>query len=249
MKTTAQLMGMLMSTYVAANLIQILEPGVEESLKEIEGSLQEVLARRESILKTSRDCISLCSKAIVHIHTGKPDEAHAEIKEAEKILKGMRKEASVGTLSRYLPSPEAEFVEASSVEAIVLGKPIPRAKDLGVSGEGYLMGLLDTIGEVKRLLLDAIMRSEIEKARRYFELMEGLYSMLTPFAVYDHVANGVRRKIDVDRMLTEDVRGVMAEEARRTVMVSSIRDLQATLEAKSTKRAGGNAKAPRKAVP
>jgi translin len=93
------------------------------------------------------------------------------------------------------------------------------------------------------------MRSEIEKARRYFELMEGLYSMLAPFAVYDHVANGVRRKIDVDRMLTEDVRGVMAEEARRTMMVSSIRDLQATLEGKGTKRARGNAKVSRKAVP
>jgi translin len=235
MKTTAQMMGMLMSTYVAANLIQILEPGVEESLKEIEGSLQEVLARRERILKTSRDCISFCSKAIVHIHTGKPEEAHREIREAEKILRALRKEANVGTLSRYLPSPEAEFVEASAVEAIVMGKPIPKAKELGVSGEGYLMGLLDTVGEVKRLLLDAVMRSEIDKARRYFELMEGLYSVLSPFAVYDHVANGVRRKIDVDRMLTEDVRGVMAEEARRSMMVSSIQDLQRTLERKGGK--------------
>lgn len=209
-----------------------MEPGVEESLKEIEASMQEVLARREKILKTSRDCISFCSKAIVHIHTGKHDEAHREIGEAEKILKGMRKEATIGALSRYLPSPEAEFVEASSVEAIVLGKPIPSAKELGASGEGYLMGLLDTVGEVKRLLLDAVMRSEIEKARKYFELMESLYSTLSPFAVYDHVANGVRRKIDVDRMLTEDVRGVMAEEARRTVMVSSIQGLQASLERK-----------------
>ena len=80
-------------------------PGVEESLKEIEASMQEVLARREKILKTSRDCISFCSKAIVHIHTGKPDEAHSEIREAEKILKALRKEATVGALSRYLPSP------------------------------------------------------------------------------------------------------------------------------------------------
>ena len=225
-----------------------MEPGVEESLKEIEGDLQEVLARRERILKTSRDCISFCSKAIVHIHTGKPDEAHREIREAERILKTMRKEATVGTLSRYLPSPEAEFVEASSVEAIVLGRPIPTAKELGVSGEGYLMGLLDTVGEVKRLLLDAVMRSEIEKARKYFELMEGLYSMLSPFAVYDHVANGVRRKIDVDRMLTEDVRGVMAEEARRTVMVSSIQGLQASLGQKTANPGGGRARAPRKAA-
>jgi len=214
-----------------------LELGVEDSLKEIEVDLQEVLARRERILKTSRDCISFCSKAIVHIHTGKPEEAHREIKEAEKVLKGMRKEAAVGGLSRYLPSPEAEFVEASSVEAIVLGRPIPTAKDLGVSGEGYLMGLLDTVGEVKRLLLDSVMRSEIDKATRYFELMEALYSALSPFAVYDHVANGVRRKIDVDRMLTEDVRGVMAEEARRSAMVSSIQDLQSSLQRGGSKRA------------
>jgi translin len=212
-----------------------LVPGVEESLKGIEEGMQEVLARRERILKTSRDCISLCSKAIVHIHGAKTSEAHREIVEAGKALKGLRKEAGDGALTRYLPSPEAEFVEASAVEAIVLGRPIPLAKELGVSGEGYLMGLLDTVGEVKRLLLDAILRSEIEKARVYFELMEGLYSVLSPFAVFDHVANGVRRKIDVARMLTEDVRGVMAEEARRTMMVSSMQGLQASLERKGAR--------------
>ena len=117
----------------------------------------------------------------------------------------MRKEAGAGALSRYLPSPEAEFVEASSVEAIVLGRPIPLAKELGVSGEGYVMGLLDTVGEVKRLLLDAIMRSEIEKARRYFELMESLYSALSP----------VRRlRPRGERGTEEDRRGAHADGGR-----------------------------------
>jgi translin len=213
-----------------------LEPGVEESLKGVEENLHEVLGRRETILKTSRDCISLCSKAIVHLHTGKTGEAQREIKEAEKVLKSLRKEAGVGTLSRYLASPEAEFVEASCVEAIVLGKPIPRASELGASGEGYLMGLLDTVGEVKRLLLDAIMRSEIAKARRYFELMEGLYSVLSPFAVFDNVVNGLRRKIDVARILTEDVRGIMAEEARRSNLAASMNDLQSSLERRTSRR-------------
>ena len=207
-----------------------MEQGVDESLKGVEKSMQEVLARREVILKTSRDCIGFCSKAIIHIHTEKMQEAQMEIKEAEKVLKTLRKEAGSGVLSKYLPSPEAEYVEASSVEAIVLGRPIPRAKDLGVSGEGYVMGLLDTVGEVKRLLLDAMMRSETDKAKRYFELMESLYSALSPFAAFDHVANGVRRKIDVARMLTEDVRGVMAQEASRSRMVSSMRELQASLD-------------------
>ncbi len=213
-----------------------MELGVEESLKGVEGNLQEVLGRRERILKTSRDCISFCSKAIVHLHTGKTGEAQREIKEAERILKSLKKEAGTGNLSRYLASPEAEFVEASCVEAIVLGRPIPRAKELGVSGEGYLMGLLDTVGEVKRLLLDAVMRSEIDKARKHFELMEGLYSALSPFAVFDNVANGLRRKIDVARMLTEDVRGIMAEEARRSKLVSSMHDLETSLQRRSAGR-------------
>lgn len=192
--------------------------------------MQEVLGRRETILKTTRDSISLCSRAIVHLHTGKLDEAHREIAEAGKTLEALRREAGKGPLSRYLPSPEAEFVEATAVEAIVLGKPVPPAEDLGVSDEGYVMGLLDTVGELKRLVLDAMMKSEMEKATGYFELMESLYSVLSPFAAYDHVASGVRRKIDVARMLTEDVRGTMAQEVRRSKMVSSMRELQASLE-------------------
>jgi translin len=219
-----------------------LELGVDDSLKTIEGGLQEVVGRRERILKTSRDCISFCSKAIVHLHTGKTGEAQREIKEAEKILKSLRKEAGAGTLSRYLASPEAEFVEASSVEAIVLGKALPRAEALGVSSEGYLMGLLDTVGEVKRLLLDAIMRSEIPRAKRYFELMESLYSALSPFAVFDNVVNGLRRKIDVARILTEDVRGIMAEEARRSNLAASMGDLQSSLERRSSRRASRHTK-------
>jgi translin len=217
-----------------------LEPDFEESLKTIEKGLLEVLGRRERILKTSRDSISLCSKAIVHMHTGKLEEAAAEIKEAEKTLNALRKEAGGGgsNLARYLVSPEAEYVEASSVQSIVLGRPLPRARELGVSDEGYLMGLLDTVGEVKRLLLDAMMRSEIKKAGQYFELMEGLYSVLSPFAVFDNVVNGLRRKIDVARMLTEDVRGIMAEEARRSNMVSSMQDLQRSLENQTRSRVG-----------
>ena len=133
MKTTAQMMGMLMSTHVVANLIQILEPGVEESLKEIEANLQEVLARRERILKTSRDCISFCSKAIVHIHTGKAEEAHREIKEAEKILKSMRKEAS-GRVALEVPA-----VPRGGVRRGVFGRGHSAGEaDSGCEGTGRL---------------------------------------------------------------------------------------------------------------
>jgi len=205
-----------------------LKLGVEGSLKDIETELQAVLSRRETILKETRDSISYCSRAIIHIHTGKRKEADKEIAEAKRALEDLRKKAH-GSLARYLVSPETEYVEAVSVRAIVSGRPIPNAASLGVSSEGYILGLLDTIGEIKRLLLDAIMEGEIAKARKYFEEMEQLYSILSPFAVFDHVVNGMRRKIDVARMLTEDVRGIMAEESRRGNLVASMQKLNSSL--------------------
>ncbi len=205
--------------------------GVETSLDGIQKSLQTTLDRRERILKESRDVILSCSRAIVLLHSGKTGEARREISGARKTLRRLR-DGGLGSLSRYLVSPEAEFVEASTVEAIVLGKPIRNARALGVSDEAYLLGLLDTVGELKRLLLVALTEGRTKDASEYFAAIEEFYARLAPFAVFDNVVNGVRRKIDVARMIAEDTRGTIAEEKRREALQSSIRSLQNELRRK-----------------
>jgi translin len=59
--------------------------------------------------------------------------------------------------------------------------------------------------------------------------MERLYSACSPLTVYDHVANGARRKVDVARMLVEDVRGLLAEEIRREAVSEKMRRLERRL--------------------
>ncbi|HYB75871.1 MAG TPA: RNA-binding protein, partial [Nitrososphaerales archaeon] len=110
------------------------------------------------------------------------------------------------------------------------GKPIPSLRELGASPEAYLLGLLDTVGELKRLVLDSIMVGRLSRAKRYFGVMEDLYSACSPMAVYDHVVNGTRRKIDVARMLVEDTRGLLTEEVRRESMRASLERLQKKLD-------------------
>jgi translin len=198
---------------------------VETSLDGIQKNLQTTLDRRERILKESRDVILSCSRAIVLLHSGKTGEARRQISEAQKTLRRLRDDG-LGNLSRYLVSPEAEYVEASTVESIVLGKPIKDARSLGVSDEAYLLGLLDTVGELKRLLLVALTEGRPNDARECFAAIEALYARLSPFAVFDNVVNGVRRKIDVARMIAEDTRGTIAEETRREALQTSIRSLQ-----------------------
>lgn len=198
------------------------------SLTAIEGDLQSVLERRERILKNSRDAILASSRAIIAVHAGKLKEAKKEIERARDVLEGIRNDGK-GGLARYLVSPESEFVEASAVFALVRGRPVPDAESLCVSSEAYLLGLLDTVGELKRLLLVSLTKGRVKDAGQYFEEMETLYALLSPFAVFDNVVGGVRRKIDVSRMTTEDTRGVLAEEARRGALVSSMEKLRGAM--------------------
>ncbi len=197
----------------------------EKSLEGIERNLQQTLERRERMLKTSRDVILASSRAIVFLHSGKEPQAKGEVEKARELLEAMRKDAK-GGLSRYLVSPETEYVEASVVQSVVLGKPVPDADSLGVSDDAYILGLLDSVGELKRMLLVSITEGDAKRTKDYFAMMERLYAVLSPFAVFDNVVNGVRRKIDVARMITEDTRGILAEETRRQVLLSSIERLE-----------------------
>lgn len=201
---------------------------VKRSMKGMESRFSEQLERRDRVLKESRDVIAASSRAIIDVHTGKLKEGEKELAKAKELLKSLRK-SSDGSVSRYLVSPEAEVVEASAVIALAKGGSIPSIEQLGASPEAYLLGLLDTVGELKRLVLDSILQRRLAKAKKYFAVMEGLYSVCSPLAVYDHVVNGARRKIDVARMLVEDTRGLLAEEIGRESVSSSMARLEKRL--------------------
>lgn len=201
---------------------------VRRSLKSVEARFSDQLGRRDKVLKESRDVISSCSRAIINVHISKMKEAESELSKAKSLLTSLKK-SSDGSVSRYLVSPEAEFVEASAVLSLAKGKPVPSQENLGASPEAYLLGLLDTIGELKRLVLDSILQRKLAKARKYFEVMEELYSLCSPLAVYDHVVNGARRKIDVARILVEDTRGLLAEEMGREAVSNSMARLEKKL--------------------
>jgi translin len=194
----------------------------------MESRFSSQLERRDRVLKESRDVISACSRAIINVHTGKLKDAEKELSTAKSLLESLKKSAD-GSVSRYLVSPEAELVEASAVIALAKDRPVPSMESLGASPEAYLLGLLDTIGELKRMVLDSILRRKLAKAKKYFEVMESLYSLCSPLAVYDHVVNGARRKIDVARMLVEDTRGLLAEEMGRESVSSSMARLEKKL--------------------
>jgi translin len=198
---------------------------VKPSLNKIAKSLSEIQDAREFLLKNTREIIILCSKSIISVHTGDMKSAKNNLKQADVLLKKYKKKAT-SDLRRYMIMPEQEFVEASSLIAIVEKNEIPSEKELDVMPESYVLGLMDCVGELKRMIFDKIRIGDIDNASRIFEIMENLYLHLYPFSMYDKVVKEARRKIDVDRILVDDVRGAITEEKRRSELIKALNKLQ-----------------------
>ena len=152
-------------------------------------------------------------------------ELKNNLKQADKLLKKYKKKAT-GQLRRYLITPEQEYVEAACLIAIVEKKDIPSDKKLAVMPESYVLGLLDCVGELKRKVFDEMRTGDIDEAIRFFEIMENLYLQLYTFSLYDKVVKEARRKIDVNRILVDDVRSAITEEKRRIELIKSLEKLE-----------------------
>jgi len=198
---------------------------VKASLNKISKSLGDVQDSREFLLKNTREIIVLCSKSIIAVHKGELATGKDNLKQADILLKKYKKKAT-GGLERYLITPEQEFVEAACLIAIVEKKEVPSDKKLSVMPESYVLGLLDCVGELKRMVFDKIRIGEIDEATRIFDVMENLYLNLYTFSLYDKVVKEARRKIDVNRILVDDVRSAITEEKRRSELIKTLQKLE-----------------------
>ena len=198
---------------------------VKPSLNKIAKSLEKTQDSREFLLKNTREIIILCSRSIIAVHKGDLKTGKNNLKQADKLLKKYKKKAT-GGLIRYLITPEQELVEAACLIAIVEKKEIPSDKKLAVMPESYVLGLLDCVGELKRRVFDEIRIGDIDEATRVFEVMENLYLHLYTFSMYDKVVKEARRKIDVNRILVDDVRSAITEEKRRAELIKALQKLE-----------------------
>jgi translin len=202
---------------------------VQGSLDEINYDLKNVEERREKLIKGTRDVISLCNKSIVALHHNEMDKAEKNMHQAKTMLDEFR-QYSKTDLYKYVSVAEQEIVEAYGLKSVIQNSAIPSMRELNVSGPSYITGLLDCIGEIKRMVYDRMRIGRGEDAAKLFSLMQDIYSSVYPFAVYDHLVSGMRRKLDVANMLIEDVRAVVTEETRRDVLIKAIDSLERKLE-------------------
>ena len=70
-----------------------------------------------------------------------------------------------------------------------------------------VLGLLDSVGELKREMYESIRKGKKKDAERYFALMEEIFDALLPLRFSNAVLPDFRRKQDVARIQIEQARG------------------------------------------
>ena len=190
-------------------------------LDKIRRTMEEAQGSRDDILAKSRVIISLCSRSIIRVHNSDTTQAVSLLKQA-KLEHGTLQDKILDRTAHYIIPAEQEYVEASCLLDIVQNDTIPTREDLGVMPESYILGLLDLIGELKRLMLDHMRNDRIQQADRTFEIMDTLYNELYPFMSYDKVLKDARRKMDICRIIMEHSRMMITEETRRQNMMRAM---------------------------
>jgi translin len=76
------------------------------------------------------------------------------------------------------------------------------------------------------MIIDKIRSEGTSNVNALFELMDKIYGTIYPLAVYDNLMPGLRKKLDVSRILIENVRAIITEEKRRTIMIEKIEEFE-----------------------
>ncbi|NLK25762.1 MAG: translin family protein [Euryarchaeota archaeon] len=189
----------------------------------IESRLDERDQVREVAIKSAR-AINRLSGSIVHsIHKGEDVKAtmHEALDEAHR-LRSLLEDHPAMWESGLVEGALQELAEAAILRALVYGENLPDPDEMGLTSTAYLLGLADSIGELRRFALERLREGDPHEASKYLDLMEELFLVLMRFDYPDAIIS-IRRKQDVARSLLEKTRGEVA------VALNSAR-LQAKLE-------------------
>ena len=167
---------------------------------------------REEALRSSREIIINCRKAIQYVHQDLKKEAKGNIKQASTKLSDLyniTKEYPEIYHAGFVENAAQELVEAQCFYNIMKGKDLPDPDEMQTTYSSYLLGLCDLVGELRRTVLDSIRSGEQKNADDYLTMMEEIYDVIIRFD-YPSGLIPIKKKQDMVRSLIEKTRGELA---------------------------------------
>jgi translin len=200
-------------------------------IEKIQNELLSYDKARERLQTLTRNATRLCSWAIIQVHRGKLGQASKTLAEAKRSLDELE-----SLLSAHSELPQfgqvlvafQEYAEAKLIFQMKKSGKLASLRDVGTSTTAYLLGMLDFVGEMRRMTLDSLRRGNADEAQTLLTTMEEVYEDLMSFDRTSILPN-FRRKLDAARRILEATRGDVATDLRRVSLEKALRSVERKL--------------------
>ena len=180
---------------------------------------------REKALQLSRGTIQLSSKSIRSSYRNEFIEARVLLDEARSLVSEMidiRLTHPDIYYTGFVQDAQKEYVEALLTFALIADEYFPMPDDIGIAFSAYLNGLGETIGEMRRYLLDSIRRGETSKCESILDVMDQIHTELFTMDFPEAITGGLRRTTDAMRGILERTRGDLTNALRQQKLEEQI---------------------------
>lgn len=190
---------------------------------EVRSILDARFEAREKAITESRKVIRAAANAIRALHRSDWESAEALIAESGSRLGSINDAIAENPelhMHGVVIDAAKEYAEARITRAVFADEPIPGFEDLAIDPIPYLHGLGESVGEMRRRMLDELRAGRIDSAETLLEQMDRFVDLLAEIDYPDGMTSGLRRTTDVSRSLVERSRAdltstVVQERLRR----------------------------------
>jgi translin len=205
---------------------------LEEIAEKIHRSFEECTAERDRALAQARTLTRHCANAIRAVHRDENELVRQHLDQARHLVYELRENlANMPDLffAGYTQDALKEYAEANLVYALINNNNFPGPQDLLLEPATYLKGLAEAVGELRRRVLDMLLKNDPHEAEHLLGEMDDIYAILVTMDYPDAITGGLRRLTDVARGIIERTRGDLTLSLRQEHLENRIHDLETRL--------------------
>jgi translin len=206
---------------------------LEEIADKIHRAFEVCTGERDRALAQARTLTRHCANAIRAIHREEYSLAQEHLGEAKQLVQALRDNLqSFPSLffAGYTQDAFKEYAEAALVYSLINHTDFPSHTDLLLEPATYLQGLAEAVGELRRRILDLLLKDNPDEAGRLLGEMDDIYAILVTMDYPDAITGGLRRLTDVARGIIERTRGDFTLSLRQKRLENSIHELEIRLD-------------------
>lgn len=206
---------------------------MEEKAEKIRKYLDNQEEIREKLLDIARDSIRKSSSAIAAFHHGNDEKYEEKLEEVRRYIDKLNEitdEEPYFLSHGSLIAAHREFSEAVFTRVLINGEEFPSPDELSVSYRGYAQALPETVGELRRHVLNLLREGDLDEAQRIHERMERVFDQLEQFDYPDSILSGMKHRRDGARKSLEKTRADITRAVRERKLEEALKNAEEEVE-------------------